>query len=600
MRKIKIVAVFVLILSMFTFIGCDDNGGDVVGGVEEKPNICDHMWEGHESKSPTCTEEGVWIQTCNKCGETKEESTPSFGGHIEVLDSATNPTCTNTGLTEGKHCSRCNEVLVAQIEIPALGHTEVVEEGYEPTCDNSGRTDGKHCSVCNQQLVEQERIPAKGHTEVIIPEVKATCYLPGTTEGKICSECGLKIVDQEEIPALGHQFDSNNICTVCGDPKPSEGLSFVFDDKTKLASVYKIGNCSDTEIVIPRYYKGMIVNSIYGDAFEGKTQITNVIIPDTLTVIEDGAFSGCTGLTNVELPEGLLVIEDWAFKDCLNLKNISIPNSIENIGYYAFSGCSALELYESDHCSYLGNEANKELVLYEADKEYISGHFNISSKTRIIYSTAFVGYNNLTSVSIPESVIGISSGAFYNCTGLTEVVIPNSVKYLSYSESFGTFHGCENLVNIVLPGSIEYLGVGFVGSCGKLENLYYNGTMSDYINCKLINNDRRFTIYADNFYLLDENGTQEYKDKKYSPLTTLVITDDITTIGFNHFYNFRYLTSVIISSSVTHIGYGAFAECNNITSVSYCGTEEQWNSITIENFNDPITSAQITYNYVIE
>ena len=68
----------------------------------------------------------------------------------------------------------------------------------------------------------------------------------------------------------------------------------------------------------------------------------------------------------------------------------------------------------------------------------------------------------------------------------------------------------------------------------------------------------------------------------------------------NQFYNFDYITTVIISTSLTNIGYGAFAECNNITNVYYCGSEEQWNTITIEDFNEPITNATITYNYSLE
>lgn len=84
--------------------------------------------------------------------------------HTEVVDKAVEPTCTKTGLTEGRHCSVCNKVLVKQEVVPAKGHTEVVDKAVEPTCTKTGLTEGKHCSVCGEVLVEQEVVPALGFT----------------------------------------------------------------------------------------------------------------------------------------------------------------------------------------------------------------------------------------------------------------------------------------------------------------------------------------------------------------------------------------------------------------------------------------------------
>jgi hypothetical protein len=80
-------------------------------------------------------------------------------GNKEVIDEAIKATGIDEGLTEGKHCSVCKEVLVAQQVIPELnelGHEEVVDEAVAPTCTTAGLTEGSHCSICGITLIEQE------------------------------------------------------------------------------------------------------------------------------------------------------------------------------------------------------------------------------------------------------------------------------------------------------------------------------------------------------------------------------------------------------------------------------------------------------------
>ncbi len=89
---------------------------------------------------PTCTESGVETKTCSVCGDEQTRLVPALG-HKETIDPGVAPTCTESGLTDGSHCSVCNIVLVKQGVIPATGHNDSNSDGI---CDNCGENLGTH------------------------------------------------------------------------------------------------------------------------------------------------------------------------------------------------------------------------------------------------------------------------------------------------------------------------------------------------------------------------------------------------------------------------------------------------------------------------
>ena len=165
------------------------------GGKQHKHNY--GAWNVVDE--PTCLAAGIEERVC-ECGENEMRRIDALG-HTEVIDSAVNPTCLNTGLTEGKHCSTCGTVILAQETVAQLSHT--YSSDLDIDCNNCGAIREDNCNHA-----KTEPIPGKA----------ATCLATGLTEGTRCSACKTTLVAQQQTSKIGHTYDDKNDdkCNVCG------------------------------------------------------------------------------------------------------------------------------------------------------------------------------------------------------------------------------------------------------------------------------------------------------------------------------------------------------------------------------------------------
>ena len=209
-----------------------------------------------------------------------------------------------------------NESLMDAEIIIAHDHVEEVVPGKEPTCEEPGLTEGKKCAACGEVLVEQEEIPAKGHTEELLPGKEAAFMEPGLTEGKQCTVCGKITVKQEEIPALEGitgecgvklkwTLTKDGILTIEGegemdnyavgeDTTPASGVADALSEEE-----IELAPWSDYRTLIYKIVVNSGVASIGDNAFAACVSLKEIRIPGTVASIGDNVFLGCDALEKV-------------------------------------------------------------------------------------------------------------------------------------------------------------------------------------------------------------------------------------------------------------------------------------------------------------
>ena len=409
------------------------------------------------------------------------------------------------------------------------------------------------------------------------------------------------------------------------------------------------------------------VTSIGESVFEDCTGLTSVTIPDSVTYIGKHAFSGCTGLTNITIPDSVTSIGSYAFYGCTGLTSITIPDSVTNIGNSVFSGCTGLtSITIPNNVTSVGTSAfygcnsladvyyggsfaskaynisidtgngnlikavwhyadTKDVLLYSFDDNRLTASVKDCApwatvveipttvtkdgKTYTVISiglSAFYDCTGLTSVTIPDGVTSIGKSAFEGCTVLTNITIPDGVTSIDYR----AFYGCTGLTSITIPDSVTNIGGYAFSGCTGLTSITIPDSVTSigeyaFISCwgltgitigKGITSIDRYA-FANCYKLVSVNIADiaawcniKFSDGMnlnsidYTPsstpfcnagklylngelVTDLIIPDGVTSIGANAFFNCSGLTSVTIPDSVTDIGRFAF-NSTGLTSVT--------------------------------
>jgi len=270
------------------------------------------------------------------------------------------------------------------------------------------------------------------------------------------------------------------------------------------------------------------------------------------------------GLTSVTLPTNATSIGEQAFYFCWNLASMTIPNSVKKIGDYAFYGCYALSSFTatSSHTRFATDQG----ILYNKAKDTLflcpnarTGSLTIPNTVKHIDKSAFENCYNLTSVTLPSSLISTGSYAFAYCSGITgNLTLPTSLKMVDD----GAFYGCYYLTGTVsIPGALTRLGNYCFFESNAIQAFSVSTANPRYSS----HNGILFSKQADSLFICPAGLTG-----------TINIPSSVKFIGSHAFYGCKNLTGSLTIPDITdYIANYAFNGCTSLQGINV-STANPW------------------------
>ena len=507
----------------------------------------------------TCTAEGSYDEViyCEVLGDevSRTQQTIDKLAHAPadpVRENEVSATCAQEGsYDEVIYCEVCNTELSRTPQtIDKIAHTpsDPVRENEVPaTCTAEGSyVKVVYCEVCGEEVRRITLIiPAKGHTYSDKWSYNETYHWHAAT----CEHVD-EMIDMTQHTLVGDK------CSVCGAFVGSIGLEYMLSDDGIYYIVSSVGTAFDSEIVIPSEYKGLPVKTIADSAFSGCDFITTVYIPDSITSIGNYAFYSCYSLTKIALPDNVTYIGDNAFNGCDSLRGITIPDSVKKIGIGAFNNCKKLQ-------NITVSENN---IVYAS----VGGILYNKGLTEIIMVPGGI----TGSVTVPDSVTDIRFAAFEGCFSIESITLPfvGATKDGTENTHFGYIFGASSYSNnySYVPDSLKTVII--TGGSSIDEYAFYN--CSSLVSVTIPDSVTSIGNYAFAFcYSLTSinipYGVTSIKRSTFSScaLTDITIPDSVTSIGEYAFSDCDF-TSIIVPDSVTKIGIFAFGGTYSLESIT--------------------------------